>query len=90
LLKELPDIVTNSIAAYVGCIAGATTKQEYLANIEAAGFEQIEILSEISAKGIYDEAGAKTIVENLGISPEIVEEAADAIVSIAVRAVKSS
>jgi ubiquinone/menaquinone biosynthesis C-methylase UbiE len=89
LLKELPDIVTNSMAAYVGCIAGATTKQEYLANIEAAGFEQIEILSEISAKGIYDEAGAKTIVENLGISPEIVEEAADAIVSIAVRAVKS-
>ena len=89
LLKELPDIVINSIAAYVGCIAGATTKPDYLANIEAAGFRQIEILSEISARGMYDESAAKSVVENLGISFEIVEEAADAIVSIVVRAVKA-
>jgi len=88
LLKELPDSVKNSIAAYVGCIAGATTKPEYLASMEAAGFEQIEIMSEISARGMYDEAAAKTVVQSLGISPDIVEEAADSIVSVAVCAIK--
>jgi len=88
LLKELPETVKNSIAAYVGCIAGATTKPEYLASIEAAGFEQVEILSEISARGMYDEIAAKEVVQNLGLSPEVVEEAADSIVSIAVCAVK--
>jgi SAM-dependent methyltransferase len=30
LLKDLPEEIKNSVAAYVGCIAGATTKEEYL------------------------------------------------------------
>ena len=38
LLKELPEEIKNSVAAYVGCIAGATTKKEYLEAIQAAGF----------------------------------------------------
>ncbi len=88
LLKELPDAVKNSIAAYVGCIAGADTKHDYLGYIKSAGFEQIEILSEISARGMYDGAAAKTVIQNLGLSMETVEEAADSLVSMAISAVK--
>ncbi len=88
LLRELPDAVKSSIAAYVGCVAGATTKREYLATIKAAGFQEVEIVSEVSAKGMYNEATAGAIVDSLGMSPGIIEETASSIVSIKVRAVK--
>ena len=49
LLKELPQYTKNSIEAYVGCVAGATMKEEYLATVAAAGFQGIEIVSEKSS-----------------------------------------
>jgi len=88
LLKELPDVIKSSIEAYVGCVAGATTKQEYLATVAGAGFQEVEIVSEVSAKGVFDSATAQSIAENMGISPGIVEKAADSIVSVQLRAVK--
>ena len=48
LLKELPDAIKGSIEAYVGCVAGASTKQKYLETIETAGFREVEIVSEAS------------------------------------------
>jgi len=88
LLQELPEAIKSSIAAYVGCVAGATTKQEYLATIKALGFQEVEIVSEVSAKGMYNDTTVEAIAENLGMSPGVTEEAADSIVSIKVRAVK--
>jgi len=88
LLQELPEAIKSSIAAYVGCVAGATTKQEYLATIKALGFQEVEIVSEVSAKGMYNDTTVEVIAENLGMSPGVTEEAADSIVSIKVRAVK--
>lgn len=46
LLRELPEAVRQSVEAYVGCIAGAALKWEYLSAIEAAGFRDICILGE--------------------------------------------
>jgi arsenite methyltransferase len=46
LLKPLPEIVRGSVEAYVGCIAGAVMKDEYLKAIAAAGFQNIIIASE--------------------------------------------
>ncbi len=37
--------VTDSQEAYVGCVAGASPQQEYLATIKAAGFQEIEIMN---------------------------------------------
>ena len=88
LLQELPEAIKSSIAAYVACVAGATTKQEYLATIKALGFQEVEIVSEVSAKGMYNDTTVEAIAENLGMSPGVTEEAADSIVSIKVRAVK--
>ena len=38
---HLPDRAREAAALYVGCIAGALPEKEYLALIEAAGFEEV-------------------------------------------------
>lgn len=43
---ELPSSVRETVEAYVGCIAGAVQKGDYLEAIRKAGFEHIEILKE--------------------------------------------
>ncbi len=48
LLRPLPDDVRHSVEAYVGCVAGASLKDEYLWFIGAAGFREIEVVEERS------------------------------------------
>ncbi len=88
LLKELPDAIKSSIQAYVGCVAGGATRQEYLATIAAAGFQGVEVVDEVSAGRILDGAGGQAAAEKLGISLATAREAAGSIVSLKVRAVK--
>ncbi|MBI2852358.1 MAG: arsenite methyltransferase [Chloroflexi bacterium] len=49
LLKELPESVRNDMTAWSGCVAGASGKEEYLAAIAAAGFKNVEIVSETAS-----------------------------------------
>lgn len=44
LKHELPPSVAQSMAAYVGCIAGAVLMDDYRAGLLAAGFEHVEIV----------------------------------------------
>jgi arsenite methyltransferase len=44
LKHELPEAVAQSMAAYVGCIAGAILIDDYRAGLLAAGFEHVEIV----------------------------------------------
>jgi arsenite methyltransferase len=44
LKHELPEAVAQSMAAYVGCIAGAILIEDYRAGLLAAGFEHVEIV----------------------------------------------
>ena len=44
LKKELPEDVANSLAAYVGCIAGAMPIEVYREELLKAGFEFVEIV----------------------------------------------
>ena len=46
LLGNIPDKVKNNVLAYVGCIAGAEKKDEYIKKIKQAGFQQIEVIAE--------------------------------------------
>jgi len=74
LAKNLPKAVQESVEAYVGCLAGAIKKNEYLHFISKAGFKDIKIISESSypVDAMFD-----------GF-----ERAKDAILSIKVSAVK--
>jgi arsenite methyltransferase len=45
LKRELPEAIARSMAAYVGCIAGAIRIDDYRAGLLAAGFEHVEIVN---------------------------------------------
>jgi arsenite methyltransferase len=53
LKRELPEAVALSMAAYVGCIAGAIRIEEYRAGLLAAGFEHVEIVDSGSDLNAY-------------------------------------
>jgi SAM-dependent methyltransferase len=44
LKNELPEAIARSMAAYVGCIAGAISMEDYSAGLMSAGFEHVEIV----------------------------------------------
>jgi len=48
LLKELPDFVKGSNEAYIGCLAGAIMKDEYLELIRSIGFLEVQVVEETS------------------------------------------
>jgi SAM-dependent methyltransferase len=44
LKHELPEAIARSVAAYVGCIAGAIRIDDYRSGLLAAGFQHVEIV----------------------------------------------
>jgi len=92
LLKEMPVEIRNSVAAYVGCVAGAVTKEEYLEAIQAAGFEETEVLGETAFRSefLLNDPTVKKIADSLRLNRQQAEELARSVVSIKVSAVKMS
>jgi len=90
LLKELPAEVKDSVAAYIGCVAGAVTKKEYLEAVQAAGFEETNVLGEaaFSMELLASDPVAREIAKNLNLSAERAEDLASSVVSIKVSATK--
>ena len=41
---ELPEQIATSVAAYVGCIAGAIRIEDYKTGLREAGFEHVEVV----------------------------------------------
>lgn len=74
LAKDLPKQIKESVEAYVGCLAGAIKKDDYLGFIKQAGFEDIKVISEVIylVDAMFDD----------------LEAASNAIVSIKVSALK--
>lgn len=90
LLKNLPEQVRQSIEAYVGCIAGAVLKHDYMATISEAGFEGIKVMGEdlYSLEGIIVDPIAQAIMGHLNLSAEEAKELSSSVASIKVSAVK--
>jgi arsenite methyltransferase len=88
LLKELPDVIKNSIEAYIGCLSGAVMRDEYLRAIKGAGFHDVRIVDETSFPIECMANDPKAIIKNLEIPPEDIEEAASSVISIKVCGVK--
>ncbi|MCZ6673855.1 MAG: arsenite methyltransferase [Verrucomicrobia bacterium] len=59
----LPDSILNSVADYVGCVAGALVKDHFLAQIKEAGFSEIKIQKEreISVPDTVLDSGIKVL-----------------------------
>jgi len=88
LLKELPAALKGNIAAYVGCVAGATTREEYLATVAAVGFKDVEIVNEVNVKGLYAEATISFGLTEDEITEEQLREAEDSMISMQIQAFK--
>ncbi len=84
LLRELPTVVRNSVEAYVGCLAGAVMKSDYMDSIRTAGFQEVWIIQETSFP-TKDLAGHPEAEFSRGISGE---KLTVSIASIKVHAVK--
>jgi ubiquinone/menaquinone biosynthesis C-methylase UbiE len=90
LLRELPEEIRNSVAAYTACVAGAETKDRYLGAIRKAGFQEIRVLDEtvFPTQVLAHDPTAREIVKNLKLSPEKAEDLARSVVSAKVSARK--
>jgi SAM-dependent methyltransferase len=86
LLKELPDAVKQSVAAYVGCLSGAIMKDAYIETIRSAGFEDVRIVEEAAfpLDCVANDLTAQAIGSSLKLSSEELDDLADAIRSIKV------
>ncbi|HLK10229.1 MAG TPA: arsenite methyltransferase [Candidatus Binatia bacterium] len=88
----LPEAVRASIEAYVGCVAGAALRSDYLRMLAEAGFRDVAIVRETDASALLAGAGCgdpmvAAIVEAVG-DLEAVRRLARAVASVAVAAQK--
>ena len=90
LLQELPNVIKNSAAAYVGCISGALRKDDYLKTMREAGFEDVQVVEEavFPIECMANDPTAQAIVKDAGLPPERIKELEHSVVSIKVRGVK--
>ncbi|TNF78817.1 MAG: arsenite methyltransferase [Acidobacteria bacterium] len=73
LTAPLPERVANSIAAYVGCLAGASLLDDYLQAVHEAGFEEVEVAESRPALEALslDDPMTRAVLDELGAaSPE--------------------
>jgi SAM-dependent methyltransferase len=90
LTAELPSPVRDSVAAYVGCVAGALLKTDYLSAVTEAGFTDVRVVSEehYPVDLLTDDPRAGQVMADSGLSREELLAAAQSVVSIKVFARK--
>jgi arsenite methyltransferase len=90
LLKELPLALKNSIEAYVGCLAGAVMKDDYIDAIRGAGFENVKIIDEtmFPVKDMVSHPAAKEASVSSDTLLDMAEQLTASIASIKVYAAK--
>jgi arsenite methyltransferase len=89
LLEDIPEKIKSSVLAYVGCVAGAEKKDDYLNKMRLAGFEQVQVVSQTHVpEMMINEPDIKAMIDELELSEARVAELANSVVSIKVSAVK--
>jgi SAM-dependent methyltransferase len=90
LTAPLPKGVQDSVSAYVGCLAGAALRTDYLRAIEQAGFEKVQVASEepFPLDMIVSDPTAQAVVKDLKVTPEEAGRIASTVVSVKVSARK--
>ena len=90
LLKEIPEAIMKNVAAYIGCIAGAEKKNNYINEIKQAGFKDVQIVEETTMpiEALVSEETASQILSELKMTRKQAMEIFGSAVSIKVSAVK--
>ena len=92
LLRPLPPVLAGSAAAYLGCVAGASLKSDYLKMLKTAGFADVQVVGESSfylGETAVDPV-VQSIIEEAKLTPEKIKEVGESIVSIKVVATKAA
>ena len=90
LTRQLPAFIKESVAGYIACVSGAMMRDEYLACIEAAGFQTIKVIDEtpFPFDCLINDPTAKAIIEDARITTEEAKKIAGTIVSLKVEGYK--
>jgi len=90
LVKELPCAIKESIEAYVGCLAGAIFKEDYLNHIREAGFENVKVIGETfyPVEAMANDATAKVVKNSPIVSQDDLKDIEHSVASIKVSAEK--
>ena len=90
LVKDLPNAIKESIEAYVGCLAGALKKEEYLKIIKDTGFKDIKVISETNypIEAMANDATAKAVMKQPGMKKFNLKDIEDSVVSVKIHALK--
>lgn len=59
--RDLPAAIRASVEAYVGCVGGATTRQEYADLVHGAGFEAVEIVESFTLGDIISPTDQRVV-----------------------------
>jgi hypothetical protein len=90
LERPLPQVVLDSIDAYLGCGGGASLRAEDLETIAKAGFREVRVQREASFTDAIalDDPRVQEVMEQLGISTDEAKSYVDAVKSLSIYAVK--
>ena len=84
-LRDVPDVVKKNMELWIGCVAGALQKDDYVAKLKAAGFTGIDV--EVTRE--YRAAEAQSFLEASGLNVDDFAAAIDgAFISAFIRARK--
>ena len=79
VVEELPEEIRDSTAAYAACVAGAIREDQYVAGLEAAGLDDVEV----SERVVYAPGQLRGIVasdlESFGLSPDALKGGIEAL-----------
>jgi arsenite methyltransferase len=90
LLADLPEEIRDSVEAYVGCVAGASKKSDYLDAIQAAGFQEVKVVDETvyPIDFISNDPEIQAIIKKSKIPTAQLKKIASSVVSVKVSATK--
>ena len=90
LLKDLPEAVKSSVQAYVGCLAGATMKPEYLQAVKDAGFTDVRVVDEayFPIELMANDPTAKAVIDKSGITIDEIKDMGHSVASVKVQGTK--
>jgi arsenite methyltransferase len=90
LLKDLPEAVKNSVEAYVGCLAGASMKSDYLQAVEDAGFTDVRVVDEayFPIELMANDPTAKAVIDKSGVTIDELKDIGHAVASVKVQGTK--
>ena len=66
--QDLPDWIRESAAAYIGCVAGAISEEDYLRGLRDAGLSDVEIQERLAQAGVQV---LEARISHLAYAPEI-------------------